>query len=213
MRRKIALFVHQPKCSIQSVNGIMQALTPHYDFKIFTKQELEDDFFDDVDMVAFPGGVGDADSWNYLLRSHVERIRGFVNNGGHYLGICMGAYWAGSDYFDILDSVKAEQYITRPNTCTRRPHAKAMPISWNGYSQNMFFYDGCAFTGDGEYETIATYPNGDAMAIIQGKVGLIGCHPESQKSWYDNYTWMRKHWHHNTHQQYLLNFVDDLMDQ
>jgi glutamine amidotransferase-like uncharacterized protein len=213
MRRKIALFVHQPKCSIQSVNGIMQALTPHYDFKIFTKQELEDDFFDDVDMVAFPGGVGDADSWNYLLRFHVERIRGFVNNGGHYLGICMGAYWAGSDYFNILESVKAEQYITRPNTCTRRPHAKAMPISWNGYSQNMFFYDGCAFTGDGEYETIATYPHGDAMAIMQGKVGLIGCHPESQKGWYDNYTWMRKHWHHNTHQQYLLNFVDDLMDQ
>jgi len=68
MRRKIALFVHQPKCSVQSVNGIMQALTPHYDFKIFTKHELEDDFFDDVDMVAFPGGIGDSDSWDYLLR-------------------------------------------------------------------------------------------------------------------------------------------------
>jgi hypothetical protein len=55
-KRKIAIFLHQPKCSVQSGNGIMKALSSHYTFKIFTKHELEDDFFDDVDMVAFPGG-------------------------------------------------------------------------------------------------------------------------------------------------------------
>ena len=48
MKPTIALFLHQPKCSIQSGNGIMKALSPHYNFKIFTKHELEDNFFDDV---------------------------------------------------------------------------------------------------------------------------------------------------------------------
>ena len=211
MRGKIALFVHQPKCSIQSVNGITQALSPYYDFKIFTKHELEDDFFDDVDMVAFPGGFGDSDSWDYLLRSHVERIRGFIANGGRYLGICMGAYWAGSDYFNILDDIKIEQYITRPNTCTRRPHAKAMEVDWLGNKEKMFFYDGCAIEGS-NMDVVATYPNGDAMAIIQGNIGLIGCHPESQKHWYESYSWMEKQWHHDTHKRYLLDFVDGLMN-
>lgn len=211
MQRKIALFVHQPKCSVQSVNGIMNALSPHYEFKIFTKHELEDDFFDDVDMVAFPGGVGDSDSWDYLLRSHVERTRQFVNSGGRYLGICMGAYWASSKYFNILPDVKIEQYITRPNTCTRRPHAKAMDIDWLGTKEKMFFYDGCAIEGK-NMDVVATYPNGDAMAAIFNKrIGLIGCHPESQKHWYDSYSWMPKHWHHNSHRRYLIDFVDELM--
>ena len=51
MKPKIALFLHQPRCSIQSGNGIMKALSSDYDFKIFTKHELEDDFFDDVGIV------------------------------------------------------------------------------------------------------------------------------------------------------------------
>lgn len=212
MRRKIALFIHQPKCSIQSVNGIIQALTPHYDFKIFTKHELEDDFFDDVDMACFPGGVGDSDSFTSLLKHNQSAIDRFISNGGKYLGICMGAYWSGSEYFGITPDVKVVQYIKQPDACTRRPHAKAMDINWQGELVKMFFYDGPTFIGN-NFTTYATYPNGDPMAIMQGNAGLIGCHPESQKSWYDSYSWMPKHWHHNTHKKYLLNFVNDLMQQ
>ena len=211
MKPKIALFLHQPRCSIQCANGMIKAFEGNYNLKVFTKHELEDDFFDDVDLVAFPGGDGDSESWHYLMTHHAPRIRKFVAQGGRYLGICMGAYWAGSHYFDILNDVDAVQYITQPNTCTRRPHAKAMPVTWFGEDLKMYFYDGCALVGDQtKFETVATYSNGDPMAIIQGRIGLIGCHPEAEYNWYQLQSWMKREWHGGQY-DLLLNFIDELM--
>lgn len=212
MKPTIALFLHQPKCSVQSGNGIIKALERHYHFKIFTRHEVENDFFDNVDIVAFPGGLGDSDSFDYLFKNNRDRITDFVHNGGRYLGICMGAYWAGRDYFDLLDNVDVEQYIKRPNTDTRRPHAKNISVIWEGKDKKMFFYDGCAF-GGGQYEIIAKYMNDDPMAIIQGKLGLIGCHLESQPHWYNSYSWMKGHYHGGEQHKLLLNFVDRLMEK
>jgi glutamine amidotransferase-like uncharacterized protein len=209
----IALFIHQPKCSVQSGNGIVHALSPHYRFKIFTRHEVEDDFFDDVDIVCIPGGIGDSESFKYLMKEHATKIKRFVRNGGKYLGICMGAYWADRYYFDLLYDIRAEQYITRPGTDTRRPHAKNQSVVWKGEEHKMFFYDGCAFTGTGlgTSNIWAVYPNGDPMAIMQGQLGLIGCHPESEPHWYKNYTWMRGKYHNGEHHKLLLEFVDSLM--
>lgn len=211
MKPTIALFIRDPKCSVQSGNGIMQALGDHYRFKIFSRDRVEDVFFDDVDMVAFPGGIGDSDSFETILKPNQKRIKQFVQRGGRYLGICMGAYWAGSNYFDILDGVDAVQYLARPGTDTCRPHAKNISITWQGQPMSMFWYDGCALVGDPtKFETVATYANGDPMAIRQNRVGLIGCHPESEKFWYDGYSWMRPYWHERRHHQLLLEFVDEL---
>jgi hypothetical protein len=114
----------------------------------------------------------------------------------------------------MLDKVDAVQYITQPNTDTRRPHAKNISINWDGYSCNMFFYDGCALVGDkSKFKTIATYANGDAMAIMQGRIGLIGCHPESEKFWYDGYSWMKGKWPGEWQHKLLLEYVDQLLDQ
>jgi glutamine amidotransferase-like uncharacterized protein len=210
----IALFIHDPKCSVQSANGIINALSSDYNFKIFSKNELEDVFFDNVDMVAVPGGIGDADSFSNLFKYNADSVRKFVQRGGRYLGICMGAYWAGSNYLNILDDVDAVQYITQPNTDTRRPHAKAIDIKWNGHPDRMFFYDGCALVGNHKkFETVATYANGDSMAIIQNRIGLIGCHPESEKFWYNGYSWMKTHWHNGRHHPLLLDFANSLMDR
>ena len=210
--KTIALFVHDPKCSVQSANGIMRALSPHYRFKIFGKNLLEDVFFDDVDMIAVPGGIGDSESFHYLLRNSGDLIRQFVSKGGKYLGICMGAYWAGRHYLNVLDNVDAVQYITQPGTDTRRPHAKAIDVTWNGVQDKMFFYDGCALVGDAtKFTTVATYANGDAMAIVQNNIGLIGCHPESEQFWYDGYTWLKGKYHQDQHHALLLEFVNNLM--
>ena len=215
MKPTIALFLHQPKCSIQSGNGIMKSLSSKYDFKIFTRHRLEDDFFDDVDMVAFPGGFGDSDSFDYLFSENKKRIKQFVRSGGKYLGICMGGFWAGHHYFNLLEDIQVNQYIKRPNTDTRRPHAKNQSVLWAGESMNMYFYDGCAFSGPGisQSEIYALYPNGDPMAIIQNNIGVIGCHPESQPHWYNSYSWMKNHYHNGEHHKLLLNFVDHLMKQ
>jgi hypothetical protein len=162
-------------------------------------------------MVAVPGGFGDADSYDTLFKNNAQAVRRFVRQGGRYLGICMGAYWAGRHYLNILDSVDAVQYIRRPGTDTRRPHAKYMPVTWQGQPDHMYWYDGCALVGDRtRFETVATYSNGDAMAIIQNRIGLIGCHPEAEQFWYDSYSWMRRHWA-GGHHSVLLQFADTLM--
>lgn len=210
MKPTIALFVHQPKCSVQSGNGIIRALNDYYTFKIFTRHELEDDFFDDVDIVCVPGGFGDSDSFDSLMRENGQRIRNFIASGGRYLGVCMGAYWADTNYFGLLDSVRVSQYIRSPGTDTHRPHAKHMPVQWNGQLTSMYFYDGCTYAGTGCYDTVASYPNGDPMAIVQDRVGLIGCHPEADQHWYNSYSWMRSKWD-GGHHALLLKFVDLLM--
>jgi glutamine amidotransferase-like uncharacterized protein len=193
---------------------MIRALGEHYDFRLFSKNEMEEGFFDDFDIVAFPGGIGDSDSFDTLLKHNKKAVRDFISRGGRYLGICMGAYWAGSHYFNILDEVDAVQYITRPGTDTRRPHAKAMPVTWEQEQEKMFFYDGCALVGNNlKFETIATYSNNDPMAIIQNRIGLIGCHPESEKFWFDSYSWMKPHWHGGHQHTLLLEFVNKLMEQ
>lgn len=214
MKPRVALFLHHPRCSIQCGNGIIEALESEYTFKIFTKHEVEKNFFDDVDLVAFPGGEGDSESYRYLLNTNGTKILDFLDRGGKYLGICMGAYWAGSHYLNILDDVDAVQYITRPNACTRRPHAKAMPITWKGEEHKMFFFDGCALDGDEtKFETIARYANGDPMAIIQNNIGLIGCHPESTPIWYTYHSWMKNQFHDGVQHKLLLDFVNELMEK
>jgi len=208
----IALFIADPMCSVQSGNGVIQSLQSHYNFKIFGKNPLEKNFFDNIDMIVVPGGFGDANAYCKLFKHNADRVRDFVGSGGRYLGICMGAYWAGQHYLDILDDVDAVQYLSRPATDTRRPHAKNISITWQGNPMNMFWYDGCALVGNtNKFETVAEYANGDAMAIIQNRIGLIGCHPESEKFWYDSYSWMGNHWHNHQHHQLLLDFVNKLM--
>jgi len=212
MRKTIALYILDPKCSVQCGNGMMKALGKYYNFKIFSKNVVEDVFFDDVDMVAFPGGMGDSNTWHSILKPNKEKVIEFVQGGGKYLGICMGAYWAGSHYFDILDDVDAVRYLKRPGADTRRPHAKNISIKWQGNPTNMFWYDGCALVGNKhKFQTIATYANNDPMAIIQKNIGLIGCHPESEKFWYDSYSWMKPHWHGGKQHELLQDFVDTLM--
>jgi glutamine amidotransferase-like uncharacterized protein len=214
MKPTIALFIYDPKCSVQSGNGIMKALGKYYDFKLFSKNKVESNFFDNVNMIAVPGGFGDVDSFTEAFKKNGDDVKNFLKNGGHYLGICMGAYWAGRHYFDILDSVDAVQYLKQPGAETRRPHAKNIAVKWYDTPTAMFWYDGCALVGDHrKFKTVARYANGDPMAIIQNNLGLIGCHPESEQFWYDSYSWMKGKYHNGLHHDLLLDFVTDLRKQ
>jgi glutamine amidotransferase-like uncharacterized protein len=196
---------------------MVHSLSSEYQIRIFNEKELDDDnFFDNIDVIAFPGGIGDSDSYpNFFTRTRANRIARFVDGGGHYLGICMGAYWAGSRYFDILDSVDAVQYIKRENADVRRSFGTTAKVMWNGKEEDMYFYDGCALIGDNtKFRTIATYKNGDPMTIIQGRIGLIGCHPEAPLYWYEKpWQYINSRWHNGTHHKLLLDFVDTLVEQ
>jgi len=198
-------------CSRDCSNGMIAALSGGYDVETFRVNDDFEAILGSADIVAFPGGIGDSQSFDYLLGDKVEMIQDFVANGGKYLGICMGAYWAGSHYFNLLDGVDAVQYIRRPQACTSRPYGTIVEVDWCGDKEAMYFYDGCALVGNKrKFETVATYANGDAMAIKQGNVGIIGCHPESQEFWYDTWQYMPQFWHEGHHHTLLREFVDTL---
>ena len=127
-------------------------------------------------------------------------------------GYAWGAYWAGSNWFDILDSVDTNQYIKQTTADIRRSYATVAEVTWNGNKENMFFYDGCSILGDEtKFTTVARYANNDPMAIIQGRVGIIGCHPESEEFWYTMYPYITDYWHGGKHHKLLLDFVDRLV--
>lgn len=211
MKPKIILYLDHPRCSVQSCHGIIKALAPKYEVDIFQKHEVIESKFKKYDIIAFPGGIGDSNTFDTSLRSNMDIIKNQISHGKRYLGICMGAYWAGHHYFDILDDVKCKQYIKRRNSNVLRSFSTTTPVIWEGKKYNMFFYDGCSLVGDkSKFETIATYSNNDPMAIIQNNIGLIGCHPESDEYWY-NKPYLKKHWHNFVHHKLLLAFVDKLI--
>jgi len=206
----IAIFRHDPECSQDCVDGMVEALSGEFKVRTFDETEFSDGF-DDVDIVAFPGGVGDARRYyDFFKRREGNAIADFVARGGKYLGICMGAYWGGQDYFDLLTGLEPVQYIKREGADVRRSYGTVADVDWSGTRTKMYFYDGCTFAGDGRCQIIARYANGDPMAVIQGRVGLIGCHPESQHKWYDK-PYMQKHWHGGAHHALLLSFTKKLM--
>jgi len=210
--KRLALFQHHPECSEQCCNGIIRALSPEYEIKIFTINDDIDEVLNDVDGIVFPGGIGDSDSYHdFFTRSKANKVASFIARGGRYIGICMGAYWAGSRYFDFLDGLDAVQYIKHPTAEIRRSYGTVANIEWLSQKEKMFFYDGCVFTGTGNYDTIAKYANDEPMAIIQGNLGLIGCHPESEEFWYESpYQYLDGYWHDGKHHGLLLDFVNRL---
>jgi glutamine amidotransferase-like uncharacterized protein len=205
MKKTIAIFLQHPTCSIDSVNGVIAAFAGLARIKMFTKHKVAAGFFDDVDLVVFPGGDGEATAFRSVLKPNLAEVREFMQRGGKYLGICMGAYWADAYYFNLLQKTRCVQYIKRPRADIRSSYGTVAPVNWWGRDEFMYFYDGPTFTG-GSFQTVATYANGDPMAIVQGNVGLIGCHLESQQHWYTK-KYMQPHWHQNQHHPVLWQFV------
>ena len=210
--KTLALFNHHPECSDQCCKGMMRALEPNYKVKWFDVRSDLDEVLRESDGILFPGGIGDSDSYfDFFTRTKANKIASFIDGGGRYIGICMGAYWAGSRYFDLLDRVDAVQYIKRPTAEIRRSYGTVADIEWLGQKEKMFFYDGCTFVGSGRYDTIAKYANDEPMAIIQGNIGIIGCHPESEEFWYEEpYKYLSGYYHDGRHHNLLLEFVDKL---
>jgi hypothetical protein len=205
MKPTIAVFLHHPICSADSVNGVIAAMSSLARIKIFTKHTVADGFFTDVDLVVFPGGDGEATAFRSALKDNLNDVRGFMQRGGKYLGICMGAYWADAYYFNLLQGTRCVQYIKRPRADIRSSYGTVAAVNWQGQDKRMYFYDGPTYVG-GAFHTLASYANGDPMAVVQGSVGLIGCHLESQQHWYSKKV-LQPHWHQNTHHRLLWQFV------
>jgi glutamine amidotransferase-like uncharacterized protein len=209
--KRAGLFLHHPECSLHSCDGVIKTILSEYKVEIFTQANCNTKNLKDKDLIVFPGGIGDSDSYDKIFDvESVEAVRNYVKTGGKYLGICMGGYWAGKHYFNLLQNADTVQYIKRKESGIRRSFGTVIPVLWEGVEADMFFYDGCAVVGDKKkFKTIATYSNGDPMAVIQGNVGVIGCHPESVKYWYKPRR-LKTFWHKEQHHKLLSNFIAEL---
>jgi glutamine amidotransferase-like uncharacterized protein len=211
MKPTIAIFIHDPQCETECALGMIDGLVRDFDIRTFGIADLNTQFLAEFDAVCFPGGMGDADDFDKIFtEDHISAVQEYVICGGKYFGICMGAYWAGKHYFDITTDLTIGQYIERPTADIDYDGPTVAEIAWGNYNTMMYFYDGCAILGD-NMEVVATYLNGDPMAVMQGNVGMIGCHPEALSWWYTEGE--MNDLYDPKHAQLMSNFLQDLINE
>ncbi|MEU7994094.1 BPL-N domain-containing protein [Micromonospora sp. NPDC049060] len=138
---------------------------------------------------AQPGGGDVGPAWR-RLRDHAEEIRDFVHGGGHYLGVCLGAYLAAArPGFGLIDG-KVDRYISTAGASVDSVDDTVVPVRWRGSPRHMFFQDGptIELRPGAPGVVLATYDSGAPAAVVTafgaGRVGLVGPHPEADRSWY-----------------------------
>ena len=214
--KTVAIYQQHPIAVSDCVNALKKILRTKYNVEIVTHNILTPSYLESVDCIVFPGGIGDADRFDDLLADKKKIIRDYVSDGGSYVGICMGSYFAGKYYFDLLGDVDAVQYIKRPNSNVKNQQPTTTKCYWFGKPFDMYFYDGSAFVGDiKRHQILAEYENGDIAGLCKkfdkGKVAVIGPHPEALDSWYRQIN-KKPLWHNGKLHKLLLNLFDNVLE-
>ncbi|KXT12879.1 hypothetical protein AC579_5394 [Pseudocercospora musae] len=162
--------------------------------------KLDAEAFKDVTFYAQPGGGDDVDStWKNDMKQYNSTIRDFVQNGGRYLGFCLGAYLAGySPGFSLLnkgDDTNSE--LERKGSQVTNESDTIIQVDWTFASGKtvkkrwVYFQDGAVMVleKNSDAKILGRYSsNGDPAATLnqfgQGWVGVVGPHPEANKKWY-----------------------------
>lgn len=127
-----------------------------------------------------------------LLGKKAKRaIYRYVRNGGRYVGICQGAYLAGSmPGMGLLSPGNTDQYIRTKGALTKSARDTVLPVRWGSKRYSMYFQDGPYFTTGGAtgVKVLARYTNNKVAALSKrvghGRIAVIGPHPEAPSSWY-----------------------------
>lgn len=145
-----------------------------------------------ADLYVQPGGEDDvAKAYEDLGPGAATAITDYVSGGGRYLGICMGAFLAGSDPgLNLLAPADTGGYIDLADAVVRDDRDTLVPVTWDGQTVQAYFQDGSYVDGDLEgFDVVATYADGPPVAVVgqfgAGVVGVVGTHPEAPLTWYD----------------------------
>ncbi|PPG68410.1 hypothetical protein C5C31_11155 [Rathayibacter rathayi] len=137
-----------------------------------------------------PGGGSDLDGVWSDLEPIADDLREWVQNGGSYLGLCFGAYLAGSEPgFDLLPG-DAFGWAGSEGSTVPDDRDTVIPVTWRGDTRHVYFQDGPGFTIDdsADVDVLATYSDGTPAVLVaaygKGRVGVAGPHPEADRSWY-----------------------------
>ncbi len=151
------------------------------------------------DIIIFPGGRADH-MISGLTRDQIDTIREYVSEGGSYMGICAGSYfasnytvWHGVEYGDsagyVLDlysgrAVGPIKEIGDYDTGSIYNPQYPTNITWyDGEKFNVTYWGGPYFTPIDDVKVLATYDRVQRAAAIEfqynsGRVILYGFHPE-----------------------------------
>ena len=137
-------------------------------------------------LLIVPGG-NFVDIGHGLSSGTTANIRGAVQDGLNYLGICAGAFFAGSfpepyQGLNLTSGVQFGFYAAEGRGI--RKSAVAIAFA-GGPTLDHYWEDGPQLTGWGA--VVAKYPDG-TPAVVQGTFGggwviLSGIHPEAPASW------------------------------
>lgn len=145
-----------------------------------------------VALYAQPGGGKSVARAYHQMKGSTKIIRNYTRSGGHYLGICMGGYLAGSwRGFSLLPG-DTDQFITSPRANVRTKADTLVEVDWRGQRRYMFFQDGPIFqlsSDASDVIVLARYASNSEIAALvvpfgKGKVGVCGPHPEAPHEWY-----------------------------
>jgi len=124
--------------------------------------------------------------------SITQALQEYVRKGGRYLGICGGAYMAGTGdkengrHVSLLNLIPAE-----PHEFDEGNYAEQIiPVRWQCATYPMYFQGGPAFAltpRSRGARVMAKYADGQIAALIcfygRGRVAVIGPHPEAPPDW------------------------------
>lgn len=139
-----------------------------------------------ITILYFPGGWSGYYTED-LSGKPAKLIRNFVKNGGRYLGVCAGAYfaskevvWEGNIYHPPL-KLFAGRAIGPIVRLAPWPLYTVTTLIWEGQMRKAFYYGGPYFEGKGD--VLATYSINSRPAVIKfnygkGLVVLSGVHFE-----------------------------------
>jgi glutamine amidotransferase-like uncharacterized protein len=150
--------------------------------------------------------------------SIVSSIKNYLKQGGNYLGICGGGFIAATYYMaDVNLKVKGFNIIPAlavDYSETSKPHLET--IQWYGKNVILYFQGGPTFILDKnakDIHIIARYSNGDIAALESpygnGKVVVIGPHPEADKTWLEEDGIDASHW--QPRQELIVNLIKKML--
>ena len=145
----------------------------------------------EASIFAVPGGDEERDVMHALMPGEADNIRNFVRTGGHYLGVCLGAYLAVPNLIDASFEPGLALFEGTVKNHSPTKEARMELISWQSVRRYMYFQDGPEFHLDHpeQADIWARYPDKDQniaafqIAYGNGRVGLIGPHPEATQEW------------------------------
>lgn len=154
-------------------------------------QDVTAEALHNVDLYIQPGGGQNIPAALHALgERRSNAIRQYVEQGGHYLGLCMGAYLADANNLALIED-ELDTAVGRPGFPVHSIDDAAVAVRWFGHSDRIFYQDGPyfpAFSGAG-FKPLGHYGNGDISAAAyrygSGKVVLSGPHPEASRTWFE----------------------------